>query len=61
MNMDLKAKDYLGDGIYCGFDGYQVWLWASNGTEETEPIALEPGTLIRLNQYAERVRETFRQ
>jgi len=53
--MDLYEKDYLGDGVYCGFDGFQIWLWTSNGVQNSEPIALEPHTLNNLNAYAARV------
>lgn len=44
--------EYLGDGVYAGHDSYEVWVWASNGVNETPPVALEPGTLHSLIQYA---------
>jgi len=52
---DLKEKDYLGDGVYCGFDGFQIWIWTSNGVRESEAIALEPYTLLALHRYMVRI------
>ena len=26
-------QTYLGDGVYAEFDGYQIWVWTSNGIE----------------------------
>lgn len=46
---------YLGDGLYCEFDGYQVWVWASNGIERSPKLAFEPEVLHQLNEYAKRV------
>lgn len=45
-------KTYLGDGVYASFDGYQVWIWTSNGR-----IALEPETLQSLVEFNARQRE----
>ena len=49
-------KTYLGDGVYASFDGYQVWIWTSNGIENSPRIALEPGVLDALNAYDRRCR-----
>lgn len=46
-------KDYLGDGVYAEFDGYQVWL----STLEGHRIALEPAVYIALGRYVDRLRE----
>jgi len=46
-----KEPTYLGDGVYATFDGYQVWVWTSNGIRESERIALEPEVLDALNRY----------
>ena len=56
MNGSQKPT-YLGDGVYACFDGYQVWIWTSDGISESERIALEPETLRSLNNYARRCRE----
>ena len=47
-----EMRDYLGDGVYCHFDGYHIWLT----TQEGHRIALEPPVLRALDNYKERVR-----
>jgi hypothetical protein len=49
-------EDYLGDGVYCSFDGFQVWIWTSNGITSSEKIALDSDTLNALVKYNLRVR-----
>lgn len=45
----MKATEtYLGDGVYASFDGYQVWVYTSNGIRESERIALEPAVMKNL-------------
>lgn len=43
----MTEKEYLGDGVYAQFDGYQVWL--SVGLHSV--IAIDPDVLGRLNDY----------
>ncbi len=47
--MSGKYKDtvYLGDGVYCGHDGYQIWLYTQQGNE----IALDPIVQENLRKY----------
>ena len=46
----LKLQRYLGDGVYAGFDGYQIWVWAEReGREHT--VAFEAETLASLARY----------
>lgn len=52
----LPKETYLGDGVYAYFDGFTIWLWASNGITKSQPVALEPETLDHLNEYATRVK-----
>lgn len=47
------VKDYLGDGVYVRFDGYQIWVAANHHTNEV--VALEPEVLNRLIRFADRV------
>lgn len=55
---DLKQKEYLGDGVYCGYDGWQIWLWTDHGFgPDQRPIALEPAVLERLNAFDRRISE----
>lgn len=53
---DLRDREYLGDGVNVGNDGYNVVLWLDNeGGYGPNAIALEPGVLARLDAYRERV------
>ncbi len=46
---------YLGDGVYCAYDGFSVWLrTASHKDKEfTNEICLEPFVLRSLNAFYE--------
>jgi hypothetical protein len=48
---DLKAKMYLGDGVYVGHDEFHVWLYTDNGIEVTNKIALEPEVLAAFERW----------
>lgn len=50
-------KEYLGDGAYINFDGYQIILTAENGIRATDTVALEPEVLERFLRYVERLKE----
>ena len=43
---------YIGDGVYAYFDGYQIYIYTSDGIEESDVIALEDNTMIALIDYA---------
>ena len=47
----MDKMEYLGDGVYASFDGYQIWLTA----EGSRVIAIEPAVMDRLLRYADRV------
>lgn len=49
--LDMK---YLGDGVYVGHDGYQLWLTTGNHYNP-ELVYLEPSVLLALVDYAKRV------
>lgn len=49
----LKAEQYLGDGVYAGFDGYQIVLKANSHVVPTDVVYLEPGVMAQLVQYAQ--------
>jgi hypothetical protein len=62
--MDRRAMDshgcrdveHVGDGVYAGFDGYQVWLVTDRGSfGGLSEVALEPGTYQRLRDYVLRL------
>ena len=44
--------EYLGDGVYADFDGYQIWLHA-NEYPSRSAIAIEPGVFEALVRYKE--------
>lgn len=48
---------YLGDGVYASFDGYQIWL-DTRAQDPVNRIALDPGTLNALYRYVDRLRQT---
>lgn len=52
----FRDARYVGDGVYVGHDGYHLWVWTSNGFQESEPIALEPKVLAALVGYHDRLR-----
>lgn len=47
--------EYLGDGVYASFDGYQVWLRTQRGG--VHEIALEPAVFHALTDYVERLKK----
>ena len=44
--------EYIGDGVYASFDGYQIWLAANH--HENKVVALQPATFYTLIEYARR-------
>jgi hypothetical protein len=53
--MPLAYRDYLGDSVYAGFDGYNIVLTTENGYGPTNTIALEPQVLRTLDNYRARL------
>lgn len=49
--MSDTPTTYLGDGVYACCDGFQIWIWTSNGISESPRIALEPQVLAALVAY----------
>lgn len=46
--------DYLGDGVYAGWNGYCIWLHANDHKNPTDKICLEPRVLEGLNRFMDR-------
>ncbi len=46
---------YLGDGLYAGFDGWQIVLKANDSINPTDTVYLEPAVLHELIGYAIKV------
>lgn len=54
--MTKSNKEYIGDGVYADFDGYQITLTAENGIQATDTIYLEPHIWVRLQKYVEQLK-----
>ncbi len=53
----LLHKDYLGDGVYVGFDGYQIVVWVEDEScLGPGAIALEDQTLEAFDRYRARLK-----
>ena len=48
-----QKNEYLGDGVYASFDGYQIWLAVNH--HENKVIALDPRTCTSLENYIKQV------
>lgn len=48
-----KEDEYIGDGVYVSFDGYQIWVAVNHHSNKV--LALEPRVMENLNRYAESV------
>lgn len=53
-HLELELRQYLGDGVYVGSDGFQLWLYTSDGMTVQNRIALEPNVLKNLIEYVDR-------
>ena len=48
-------KAYLGDGVYCQFDGYALVLTTEDGIRATNTIVLEPDVYSALVRYVKQL------
>ncbi|MGO8671274.1 MAG: hypothetical protein ACLQVD_07935, partial [Capsulimonadaceae bacterium] len=55
-----KTEEYLGDGLYVRFDGYQVWLRAPRERIDHE-VALEPKVLNAFDVWRERLKKEIKE
>lgn len=53
----MYKKEYLGDGLYVNFDGYQIALSAENGITATDTVYLEPQVLQSFLEYIARLKD----
>jgi hypothetical protein len=60
--MQLRDKQYLGDGVYASFDGDQIWLATGNHDHNLADnvIALEAQVFDALNNYKEMLIEKYK-
>ena len=56
--MIVPIKEYIGDGIYCTFDGYSFILTTENGISTTNTIVMESRELETLNEFVDRIRNS---
>lgn len=52
----MDFHQYLGDGLYVDFDGYQIKLYAHDGMRATNTVYLEPRVLGRFLEYVEELK-----
>lgn len=50
---DRNQPEYMGDGVYAVFDGYQIWLTTQQGMR----IALDSGTYDAVRAYGAKIWE----
>ena len=53
-------KIYLGDSVYCEFDGTQIKLTTENGLQVTNTIFLETSMLPNIGKLIEKKRSELR-
>jgi hypothetical protein len=53
----MANDEYLGDGLYVAYDGFQIELYATNGERVTNQVYLEPAVLAAFLRYVERLKE----
>ena len=53
-----KYEDYLGDGLYVDYDGYQICLAANDKVSgnPTDIVYLDPDVIAAFIRYLERMR-----
>ena len=49
-----EFEEYLGDGVYASFDGYQVWLAVNHHNNKV--VALDPHVFDQLVDYVEEIK-----
>lgn len=45
---------YMGDGVYARFDGYQLFIWITDGIYKGPEIAIDPDVLNNMVLYYRR-------
>ena len=46
----IKDADYIGDGVYVGNDGFQIWLYVADEGGYNR-VAIEPVVMEKLIRY----------
>lgn len=58
---ELQHKQYLGDGVYAAFDGFQIVLTVEDGISEKARIYLDPNVWLSLEAYVKRINERIKE
>jgi hypothetical protein len=53
--MKVNEKEYLGDGVYAQFDGYQIVLTTENGVSVTNAICLDRSVFYSLVKFEQKL------
>ena len=53
------SDEYLGDGVYASFDGYQIWLAVNH--HENKVIALDPFVYSALYRYVDKLNDKLKE
>jgi hypothetical protein len=60
LDVGVKQSDpgptFLGDGLYAQFDGWQIELYATDGTRKTNSVFLELSVLEQFLQFVQQLR-----
>lgn len=57
MTKDNRCKEYLGDGVYAAWTGYDVVLTTEDGIKASNTIILEPQVVRALENFLSRLRQ----
>ncbi|MHA1302164.1 MAG: hypothetical protein ACTSPI_00480 [Candidatus Heimdallarchaeaceae archaeon] len=55
MEMTEENSSYIGDGVYAGFDGMNIWLYTGSHDYPDNRVCLEPEVLDSLIHFVKRV------
>lgn len=56
----MRSEEYIGDGVYASYDGFQVRVYTGDGVETTNVIYFDPTVLaIFLGWLHKQVPEQF--
>jgi hypothetical protein len=53
------SDEYLGDGVYASFDGYQIWLAVNH--HENKVIALDTFVYSALCRYVDKLNDKLKE
>lgn len=56
----MIEKIYLGDSVYCAFDGFHIVLTTENGLGPSNTIYMEPGVIEALEFFIEKLKTKIR-